>query len=76
MVILGGAKTLLVAAGSLNGLILPVTLGTMLLASRNKAIVGEDYKHPTWLIIAGVLVVLLTGYVGIKAVPKLLTIFG
>lgn len=76
MVILGGAKTLLVAAGSLNGLILPVTLGTMLLASRNKAIVGEDYKHPTWLIVAGILVVLLTGYVGIKAVPKLLTIFG
>lgn len=76
MTILGGAKTLLVAAGSLNGLILPITLGTMLLASRNKAIVGEDYKHPTFLIVVGVLVVLLTGYVGIQAVPKLLTIFG
>ncbi|KAF5031029.1 Natural resistance-associated macrophage protein [anaerobic digester metagenome] len=76
MTILGGAKALLVAAGSLNGLILPITLGTMLLASRNKAIVGEDYKHPTWLIVAGIIVVLLTGYVGIKAVPKLLTIFG
>ncbi|WMJ83283.1 NRAMP family divalent metal transporter [Oscillospiraceae bacterium LTW-04] len=76
MAILGGAKTLLVAAGSLNGLILPVTLGTMLLASRNKAIVGEDYKHPTWLIVSGALVVLLTGYVGIKALPRLLTIFG
>ena len=76
MTILGGAKALLVAAGSLNGLILPVTLGTMLLASRNKEIVGEDYKHPTALIVAGVVVVLLTGYVGIQALPKLLTIFG
>lgn len=76
MAILGGAKLLLVAAGSLNGLILPVTLGTMLLASRNKAIVGEDYKHPTWLLVAGIIVVLLTGFVGIKALPKLLTIFG
>ncbi len=76
MAVLGGAKTLLVAAGSLNGLILPITLGTILLASRNKAIVGEDYKHPTFLIVIGVLVVLVTGYVGIQAVPKLLTIFG
>lgn len=75
MTLLGGAKTLLIAAGSLNGLILPITLGTMLLASRNKAIVGEDYKHPTWLIVAGVLVVILTGFVGIKAVPNLLNIF-
>lgn len=76
MAILGGAKALLVAAGSLNGIILPVTLGTMLLASRRKDIVGEDYKHPTWLIVLGVIVVVLTGYVGIKALPRLLTMFG
>lgn len=62
MVVLGGAAKLLIAAGALNGLILPVTLGTMLLASRNKKIVGEDYHHPTFLIVIGIIVVLLTGF--------------
>ena len=75
MVVLGGAAKLLIAAGALNGLILPVTLGTMLLASRNKKIVGEDYHHPTFLIVIGIIVVLLTGFVGIKAVPNLLKLF-
>lgn len=65
-----------VLAGSVNGLILPITLLVILLASRRKDIVGEDYKHPTVLIVLGVCVVLLTGYSGIKALPKILTIFG
>lgn len=75
MAILGGAKRLLIVAGSLNGLILPITLGVTLLACRNKKIVGENYRHPTVLIIAGVVVMLLSGYVGVKALPKLLTLF-
>ena len=61
---------------AVNGLILPITLLVILLASRRKDIVGEDYKHPTVLIVLGVCVVLLTGYSGIKALPKILTIFG
>ena len=75
MTIIGQPATLLVIAGSVNGLILPITLLTILLASRRKDIVGEDYKHPTALIVLGILVVLLTGYSGIKAVPNILTIF-
>ena len=75
MAILGGAAKLLIVAGSLNGLILPITLGVMLLASRNKKIVGESYKHPTFLIVAGVVVVCLTGFVGLKSVPNLLNLF-
>ena len=50
--------------GFLNGLILPVTLGTMLLASRRKDIVG-DYHHPTWLLVFGVIIVVIAGYSGI-----------
>ena len=46
MAFIGQPATLLVLAGSLNGLILPITLGSMLLASRRKDIVGE-YNHPT-----------------------------
>lgn len=76
MTLLGQPATLLVLAGSVNGLILPLTLLVIILASRNKSIVGEDYKHPTILIVLGIAVVLLTGYAGIKALPKILTIFG
>ena len=64
--VVGRPVTVLVIVGSLNGLILPVTLGTMLLACRNKKIVG-DYHHPTWLIVFGVLAVLVTAYAGITS---------
>lgn len=76
MALIGKPASLLVLAGALNGLILPVTLLTILVASRNKKIVGEDYKHPTILIILGIGVVLLTGFSGVKALPSILTMFG
>ncbi|MGI6093574.1 MAG: divalent metal cation transporter [Veillonellaceae bacterium] len=62
-VTIGRPVNLLILAGSLNGLILPITLGTMLLAARNKRIIG-DYKHPTWLMIFGILAVLITAWAG------------
>lgn len=65
---------LLIVAGSLNGLILPITLGAMLLASRNKKIVG-DYKHPTFLLILGVIVVVVVAYLGIKSLSGLSKLF-
>lgn len=65
-VTVGRPVTILVIAGSLNGLILPFTLGAMLLASRNKKIIG-DYEHPTWLIVFGVLAVLISAYAGIQS---------
>ena len=74
MVILGGAATLLIIAGAVNGLILPISLGTMLAASKNKKIVG-DYKHPTWLFVLGLVVVVIAAYVGIKALPGILKLF-
>jgi Mn2+/Fe2+ NRAMP family transporter len=55
--------TLLIIAGALNGLILPVALGVILVAARKKSIVG-DYKHPLWLYIAGWLVVALMSWMG------------
>ncbi len=64
--VVGRPVTVLVIVGSLNGLILPITLGTMLLACRNKKIVG-DYHHPTWLIVFGVLAVLITAYAGVTS---------
>ena len=56
---------LLVLAGAVNGLILPITLGVCLIASKKKSIMGEDYKHPTWLLILGIIVVIASAYLGI-----------
>jgi Mn2+/Fe2+ NRAMP family transporter len=67
---IGQPAKLLVIAGSLNGLILPITLGVMLMASTKKDIVG-DYKHPKWLYIAGILVVIITAYLGVKSLSGL-----
>ena len=72
---LGNAGKLLVLAGAVNGLILPITLGTMLLASRNKKIVGENYKHPVWMTVLGFIVFVLAAYIGIKAVPGIMNLF-
>lgn len=66
---------LIIIAGSLNGLILPLSLGTMLLACRNKKIVGDSYKHPVWMILTGVIVVAISLYVGFQSVPELLSFF-
>jgi Mn2+/Fe2+ NRAMP family transporter len=66
-VTIGRPIKVLVLAGSLNGLILPVTLGTMLFACRNKKIIGDQYQHPTWLIVFGILAVLITAYAGITS---------
>nr|WP_207893607.1 NRAMP family divalent metal transporter [Tepidibacillus fermentans] len=62
--IVGKPVTLLVIAGSLNGLILPLTLGSILIGSRNKKIVGETYKHPMWMILFGIFAVAITTYAG------------
>ena len=76
MTLLGQPAKLLVLAGAVNGLILPLTLLTILAASRNKKIVGESYKHPTILLILGIVAVILTGIGAVRSLPNILTIFG
>lgn len=71
---IGQPVLLLVVAGSLNGLILPITLGTMLLASGNKKIVG-DYEHSKWLLILGVIVVIVTLFLGVRSLSGLKALF-
>ena len=68
-------NTLLVIAGALNGLILPLSLGISRGAAKSKKIVGADYKHPWWLFILGVIVVILSAYVGIKSLGNLGSLF-
>lgn len=52
----GRPVRVLVLVGALNGLILPLALGAMLLAARRTAIVGA-YRHPAWMTATGWLVV-------------------
>ena len=61
---IGQPVTLLILAGALNGLILPITLGTMLIAAYKKKIVG-DYKHPIWLAVFGGFVVVIMAVLGV-----------
>ena len=75
MAIAGNPATLLILAGSLNGLILPVTLGICLVASQKKSIMGENYKHPKVLMILGIIVVLITAYLGVVSLGSLAKLF-
>ncbi len=72
--VIGRPVKVLVLVGTLNGLILPITLGVMLLADYNKKIMG-DYKQPMWMTIFFVIGVLMTAYMGIMTMttqlPKL-----
>lgn len=53
---IGRPAQVLVFVGTLNGLILPISLGLILLAAHKTKIVG-DYKHPVWMTISGAIVV-------------------
>lgn len=75
MAVSGSPAALLVVAGALNGLILPVTLGISLIASQKKSIMGENYRHPVWLLLLGGLVVLLSAYVGVRSLGNLASLF-
>ena len=75
MAVLGGAAKLLVLVSALNGLILPLSLGVCLAASRNRKIMGEEYRHPPVLLALGVIVVLVAAYVGITSLGNLVNLF-
>lgn len=57
----------LIVVGALNGFILPVSLGLMLIAVLKNKLVG-NYKHPLWMSIAGWIVVIIMSIMGAKAI--------
>ena len=61
--LVGNPVGLLIIAGAVNGLILPLALAVILTAASKKKIVG-NYRHPLWMQIAGWLVVLLMSWMG------------
>lgn len=70
--IVGQPVKTLILVGTLNGLILPITLLVMLIAAYKKRIVG-DYKQPLWMTLFGLIVVAMTAYMGIMSVIKFLS---
>ncbi len=63
--------TLLIFAGTFNGLILPLGFGVLLwVAWRRRDLMG-GYRYPAWLLVVGVLAWLLTLYLGYNALIML-----
>jgi Mn2+/Fe2+ NRAMP family transporter len=67
--LLGNPVSLLIVAGALNGLILPIALSVILIAAVKTKIVG-DYKHPLWMQLAGWLIVLAMLYMGVAGMQQ------
>lgn len=72
---IGRPAQVLVFVGTLNGLILPISLGLILLAAYRKDIVG-DYRHPKWMTLCGFVVVVsmavLSGITLVKYIGNLM----
>lgn len=72
---IGRPAQVLVFVGTLNGLILPISLGLILLAAYRKDIVG-DYRHPKWMALCGFVVVVsmavLSGITLVKYIGNLM----
>lgn len=67
----GQPVNILVYAGALNGFILPFSLGMMLIAVRLSD-ASQLSRHPRWLSVAGWIVVLATGWMGVRAILLLI----
>ncbi len=65
----GNPVKLLILAGAVNGLILPVALAVILIAATRSSIVRQ-YKHPLALQLAGWLVVIAMTYMGIITIQQ------
>ena len=74
LIFLGKPVKLLILAGSLNGIILPITLAITLIASKKSSIVGS-YKHSNILFYLGWIVVIVTAYIGVQSLSSLTKLF-
>jgi Mn2+/Fe2+ NRAMP family transporter len=66
-VLVGRPVRVLILVGALNGLILPVSLGAMLIASRRPALLN-GYRHPGMLTAAGGVVALVMAALGVYTI--------
>ncbi|PSX12870.1 hypothetical protein C0W27_01330 [Photobacterium angustum] len=65
---------LLMLAGLINSIILPVVLAMVLAATRRKDIVG-NYKHPMYLTVTGILIVVVMAAASLSNISNFMTKF-
>ncbi|SHN21322.1 NRAMP family divalent metal transporter [Mucilaginibacter sp. OK098] len=68
---IGKPVKILLAVGAINGFILPIALGVMLVAAYRSKIISS-YKQPLWLTILGVMVVVTMTWMSIGAISQML----
>jgi len=72
MALMGNPVVLLLIAGTFNGIILPVVLAIILLASKNKTVIGKNYKHSEILTLLGFIVVMILWLGGMESLDKII----
>jgi Mn2+/Fe2+ NRAMP family transporter len=65
----GKPKQLLIFAGAINGIILPVALGIILIAA-TKTKLMKGYHHPLWMQVCGWIVVAVMSWMGYKTIME------
>lgn len=65
----GRPVKVLIAVGALNGLILPLSLGVMLVAANRRSVVG-DYRHPRVLTAGGAVVALAMAWLSVQTLVR------
>ncbi|MGI4744345.1 MAG: NRAMP family divalent metal transporter [Janthinobacterium lividum] len=68
-VLVGKPTQLLVFAGAINGLILPIALGIVLVAATSQRLM-RGYHHPRWMLAAGWAVVLVMGALSVPVLVQ------
>jgi Mn2+/Fe2+ NRAMP family transporter len=66
---IGNPVTLLVLAGAVNGIILPVALAVILIAATRPSIINQ-YRHPVWMQAAGWIVVIAMSWMSILTIQQ------
>lgn len=74
LTLIGRPVKLLIVAGSLNGLILPLSLSCVLLAAYKKEVV-KDYVHPMWMTLLGWVIVVFTAWMGFNSFAGIVKLF-
>ncbi len=69
-VLVGKPRELLILAGAVNGLILPIALAIILIAATKKRLM-KGYHHPLWMQLSGWFVVVAMSWMGYLAVMEM-----
>jgi Mn2+/Fe2+ NRAMP family transporter len=66
---IGKPTALLIAAGAINGLILPIALAIVLVAATKPRLM-KGYRHPLWMQVAGWMVVCVMSWMGVLSIMQ------